>query len=308
VVAAICFGTLGPLSRFAADAGFTAVSFAVWRSISAAVALTAILVVGYRLRRIPATPLRSIARFEWLQLLAMGLFVAGTTLGLFFAFERTSIAIALMVFYTFPIIVAAAAVPIYGEHLDARKIGAIGLASVGLLLLLATPADGETASIDPAGVFFALCASLCQVGFALVGARGFRSVPSLQSAALARGFSLGSYVVLMFPVLLFLGQAPSLTEPLGSAEAWLIILFAGVISAGLPAVLQISGYRRIGPSRGAVLMLVEPLTGVVLAALLLAERPAPLQLVGGLLLLSGAALAQLRPTSKQPLQRPLTTE
>jgi drug/metabolite transporter (DMT)-like permease len=45
-------------------------------------------------------------------------------------------------------------------------------------------------------------------------------------------------------------------------------------------------------------MLVEPVTGVALAALLLAELPTPLQLSGGLLVLVGAALVQLAPVSR----------
>jgi drug/metabolite transporter (DMT)-like permease len=49
-------------------------------------------------------------------------------------------------------------------------------------------------------------------------------------------------------------------------------------------------------------MLVEPIVGILLAALLLAERPGPLQLVGGLLVLAGSFLAQLdrRPASEAP--------
>lgn len=291
------FGTLGPLARFAADAGFTPVSFAMWRSLSAAIALAGALAVGVALGRMPTTRLGAISRLAWLQLAAMGLFVAGTTLGLFFAFERTSIAVALMVFYTFPIIVAVAAVPVYGEHLGARKIGAIAMASVGLVLLLIAP-EGAAAGIDPAGVLFAFVASLCQVGFALVGGRGFRSVPAFQSATIARVVSLGVYVVIVLPLLVLLDEASSLAEPLRSAEAWALILAAGVVGAALPAVLLIAGYRRVGPTRGAVLMLVEPLTGVLLAALLLAEQPTPLQLAGGVLVLAGAAIVQLAPVAR----------
>jgi drug/metabolite transporter (DMT)-like permease len=44
-------------------------------------------------------------------------------------------------------------------------------------------------------------------------------------------------------------------------------------------------------------MLVEPVTGVLLAALLLAEQPALVQLAGGVLVLVGAALVQLTPAA-----------
>lgn len=306
VVAAVGFGTLGPLARFAGDVGFTAVSFALWRATSAAVALLVFLALGVALGRVPATRLRAITRLEWLQLAAMGGFVAGTTISLFFAFERTSIATALIVFYTFPVWVALAAVPLLGEHLGRRKLSAIGLAGVGLVLLLVSP--GASGDIDAIGVGLALVASLCQTGFALVGAGGFRSVPPLQSAALLRLFSLTIYGLLLVPLLVLLGQGHTVVEPVGSAEAWVLILTAGIIGAAIPAVLIIAGYRRLGPTRGAVLMLVEPVTGVFLAMLLLAEQPTALQLVGGVLVLIGAALVQLAPVSRPAPETAPATE
>ena len=305
--AAVGFGILGPLARFASDAGFTAVSFALWRATASATALVVFLALGVALGRVPTRRLTAIGRLEWLQLLAMGAFVAGTTISLFFAFERTTIAAALIVFYTFPVWVALAAAPVFGEHLGPRKLAAMALSGVGLVLLLASPSEAEDGAIDLIGVGLALAASLCQTGFALVGAGGFRSVPPLQSAALLRTFSLLIYLLALVPLLILLGQGATITDPLGSVEAWMLILTAGVLGAAIPAVLIISGYRRVGPTRGAVLMLVEPVTGVFLAALLLAEQPTLLQLAGGLLVLIGAALVQLAPVSRPaPETQPAT--
>ena len=236
VVAAIGFGTLGPLARFASDVGFTAVAFALWRATSSVVALVVFLALGVMLGRVPTTRLRSISRVEWLQLAAMGGFVAGTTISLFFAFERTTIATALIVFYTFPVWVAIAAVPFFGEHLGRRKSAAIALSGVGLVLLLTSP--GASDGIDPIGVGLALLASLCQTGFALVGAGGFRSVPPLHSAALLRLFSLSIYGVLLVPLLVLLGQGHTVLEPIDSAEAWVLILTAGIVGAAIPAAVS----------------------------------------------------------------------
>ena len=307
VVAAIGFGTLGPLARFASDIGFTAVSFAFWRATSSVIALLVFLAIGVAIRRVPFTNLRDISGKEWIQLAVMGGFVAGTTISLFFAFERTTIATALIVFYTFPAFVAIAAVPLFGEHLGGRKVAAIALSGLGLVMLLAAPTEGD-GGIDLIGVGLALVASLCQTGFALVGTGGFRSVPALQSAATLRSFSALIYAFLLVPLLVLLGQGSTITEPLDSAEAWLLILTAGVIGAAIPAVLIIAGYRRIGATRGAVLMLVEPVTGAFLAALLLAEQPTLVQLAGGVLVLVGAALVQLTPVSRPQATTPPTAE
>ncbi len=297
-VAAVGFGLGGPLARAAGDIGFNAVTFAFWRSAGSVAALVAMLLVGVAVGRLPRVPLRSIRRLEWLQLVAMGLFVAGTTLGLFLSYERSTIALTLIVFYTYPVIVAVAAVRIYGEPLTARRLSAILLASFGMALVVLGPGAIDAGGVDLLGILFALGAAACQTGYALVAARGFASVPSFQAAALLRGVSLLSYLVVLLPLLLFIGDGERLLGPLDGIDAWLLIVIAGVFSAALPTAGLVAGYRRVGPTRGAVLMLLEPLTGVLLAAILLAERPAPIQLLGGLLVLTGAVLVQLVPTNR----------
>jgi drug/metabolite transporter (DMT)-like permease len=309
VFAAIGFGMLGPLARFAADEGFSPVSFAVWRSMASVATLVLLLAAGVAVGRLRTTRLSTITRLEWVQLAAMGGFVAGTTLSLFWAFERTTIALTLIVFYTFPVMVAIAAVPLYGEHLGIRKAAAIALAVVGLILLLLAPdPDGAGLGLDGLGVLFAFGAALCQVGYALVGARGFASVPAFQSATVLRLFSLLLYGIVLVPLLLLLGEGADLTQPLGSIAAWALIIAAGAIAAALPTALLVAGYRRVGPTRGAVLMLVEPVTGVILAALLLAEQPTTVQLAGGCLVLAGAALVQLAPVSRSTSEAQPTAE
>jgi drug/metabolite transporter (DMT)-like permease len=296
-LAAMGFGIGGPLAREAGEVGFNGATFAFWRSFGSVVALALMLAVGIAIQRAPTVPLRSIGRLDWLQLVAMGLFVAGTTLGLFLSFERTTIALTLIVFYTYPIIVAVAAVRIYAEPLGLRRLAAILLASVGMVLVVIGPEDGAGAAASVLGIVFALVAAACQTGYALTASRGFASVPTFQAATLLRGFSLVAYLLLLLPLIYLIGDGDRLVGPLDGADAWILIIVAGVFSAALPTAGLVAGYRRVGPTRGAVLMLLEPVTGVLLAALWLAERPAPIQMLGGLLVLVGAALVQLAPTS-----------
>ncbi len=81
-----------------------------------------------------------------------------------------------------------------------------------------------------------------------------------------------------------------------SPAAWLAILFAGAIGAGLSKVALLRGVRRVGGTRSSVLMLVEPITGVLLAALVLSQPFGAPELIGGAGVLVGAMLAQ-RPAS-----------
>lgn len=299
VFAAAGLGTLGPLARFASDVGFSAAGFASWRAVSSVVALAAMLLIGLRMRRVATVAWASTTRLERIQLAAMGVFVTGTTLGLFSAFERTTIALALIVFYAYPTFVALVAVRLYGEPLGAARLGAILLATFGMALVVVSPLlGGGEVGIDLVGVAFALVAAACQAGYALTASRGFASVPALQASTLVRGFAMLLYLVFVVPGILLVGDGGGLLEPLGRADAWVLIVVAGAIGAALPTAALLAGYRRVGPTRGAVLMLFEPVVGVLLAALLLAERPAGLQLVGGLLVLVGAGLVQVLARSR----------
>jgi drug/metabolite transporter (DMT)-like permease len=302
VLAAIGFALGGPLARAAGDLGFNGTTFAFWRAAGSVAALALLVAIGTTIGRLGQVPLASIRRMEWLQLMAMGLFVAGTTLGLFIGFERTTIALTLIVFYTYPVIVAVAAVRLYAEPLGLRRAAAILLASFGMLLVVLGP-GASGSGVDLLGVLFALGAAACQTGYALVASRGFASVPAFQAAMLLRGFSLLAYLLVLVPLVLLMGDTERLLGPLAGPDAWVLIVIAGVFSAALPTAALVAGYRRVGPTRGSVLMLLEPVTAALLAAWWLAERPAAIQLLGGLAVLAGAALVQLMPSRHRQAER-----
>jgi drug/metabolite transporter, DME family len=308
-IAAAGFGTLGPLARFANEAGLSAASFATWRAIVAVLVMGGLLVVLVHRRRAPSTPWAAVPGRERFQLVAMGLFVAGTTISLFYAFERMSIALALTFFYVYPTVVAVIAVRSHGESLGARRVAAIALASVGMLLVVLAPElEQGSLRIDPVGVAFALAGGACQAAYALTAARGYASVPAFQAATLIRVFAVAVYAILLVPLVILVDGPAQLTAPLVAADAWPLIVVAGTLGAALPTTALVAGYRVVGPTRGAILMLFEPVVGVLLAVLLLAERPAPLQLLGGALVLVGAGLAQLRPPVDAGATRPAVAE
>ncbi len=103
------------------------------------------------------------------------------------------------------------------------------------------------------------------------------------------GIAALGYVV----IALVTGAGAGLLAPLASRDALVPVLLAGFIGAAIPTVAFITGIRILGAPRAAILATLEPVVGVVLAALLLAEQPAALQLVGGALILVAAALLQV---------------
>jgi drug/metabolite transporter (DMT)-like permease len=287
VLAAVCFATLGPLSRFAEEAGVTSLALVTWRA-----GLGAAVMVGFigarwaagiaRPVRIGAIPRRD----RWFML---GATVANAVLNLsvFVAFTRISIALALLVFYLYPAIVAVVSVIWFGERLDRRRWLALGVSCAGLVLVLA--GAGGIGEIDALGVLLAFVGGLAQVFFVLAARHGFAHVPGPQAAGLTMAGAFTIYLIVSAAI----GTLPPLAVPTSSLAALWPVLLAGVIGAGVPTVAYITGIRLLGPSRAAILATLEPVVAVGLAAWLLAELPTLLQLVGGLLILVAAVLLQL---------------
>jgi drug/metabolite transporter (DMT)-like permease len=74
------------------------------------------------------------------------------------------------------------------------------------------------------------------------------------------------------------------------------LLFTGIAAAAIPSFGFLVGIRLIGGTRVGILMLFEPVVGVALAALLLHEGLAPIQVAGAIAILAAAILLQRAPT------------
>ncbi|MCG6574448.1 EamA/RhaT family transporter [Pseudomonas sp. AF32] len=81
-------------------------------------------------------------------------------------------------------------------------------------------------------------------------------------------------------------------EPLGGLDArqWLSLLYLGVLGSALAYIAWYDGIRRIGATRCGVFIALNPLTAVLLGALLLDERLTTLMGLGGGLILAGIFL------------------
>ena len=95
-------------------------------------------------------------------------------------------------------------------------------------------------------------------------------------------------------VTLLLGAGAQLAAPLDDPGLWSWVLLAGVLGAAVPGVALMMGIRAVGPSRAAILMMLEPVVAVLLAGAFLAEEPSPLQIAGGAMVVAAAASRETR--------------
>jgi drug/metabolite transporter, DME family len=283
------FGMLGPLSRFAYDAGMEPTSFVAWRAMIGFLALGAF--VTWRVRR-GATRLIS---FRALSVRARGALLAaaaaGTILNLcmFIAFDRITIALALLGFYTYPAMVAIANVLLGRERMDRTRAAALALALAGMIAVVASqldPAGGIR--LDVIGVGLALGAAVSNTVFVVLARDGYPEVPTEQAMTtvlLASG--IGALLVAAVA-----SGVDALSFPISSPGVLPLLAFTGIAAGAIPSFGFLTGIRLIGGTRAGILMLFEPVVGVALAAWLLAEPLVPVQAVGAAAILGAAVLLQ----------------
>jgi drug/metabolite transporter, DME family len=159
----------------------------------------------------------------------------------------------------------------------------MALALVGLGLLVGEPARGASAAATLAGAGLAVASA---AGFAVVSVVAARPVPGLGDLATTGfGFTLGGLLLLPLAGLTVgAGFRP------GAAAVGLLAGLATVPTAAA-YTLYFRGVRGAGAGLGALTTLLEPLTGAVLAALLLGDRLGTGGIAGAVLLVAAVALA-----------------
>lgn len=290
VVAAAGFGTLSLSARRLGEYDITALPYVTWRAVTGGglVLLLFLGLVAAGRARVPA--LATVPGGQRWALLAAGVCGAVTNLAAFSALELTTVALMLIVFYTFPAIVTIGAVRLYGERIDGRRALALALSSAGLLLVVLAPVLGQSGiSVNLWGVALALIAAVGQAAFLLIAGRGFSSVPSMLSTAVVMLSAGVIYVVLVLAA----GQVSAVAIPFEVPAAWPWIVLTATVGAAIPTMSLVSATRRIGPGRTSILMMLEPVVGVLLAGIFLAEHPSPWQLLGGVMVITAGVVLQL---------------
>jgi drug/metabolite transporter (DMT)-like permease len=293
IAAAAGFGLLGPLARFAYDAGLDPLSFVAWRAAFGTLVVVAF--AWWRISRgrafVAPWRLSASARVAFAVACVTGLIL---NIAMFVAFDITTVAIVLLGFYTYPAFVAGYEIARGREPLDGVRVTALGLSLGGMVLVVAGGLTGAAGvRVEPLGVALALLAAVCQTVFIVVSRNGYTALPTEQ----AMGWILGVTMVVCAVLALVVGGAGALALPLGDSSALALAAVAGIFAAGIPSILFLTGIRSIGGTRTGVLMLFEPVVGVGLAALLLDEPISPVQALGCLAVLAAAIVLQRSSTA-----------
>jgi drug/metabolite transporter (DMT)-like permease len=267
------FGAMAIFGKLAYDEGATVGTLLAVRFALAAALFWAIVFATGAMREARALPRRDVG-------FGLGLGAAGyaAQAGCFFAALQTIDASLLsLLLYTFPAMVAAAAVALGRERMNARRLTALALASGGLVLVLA---GAGTGALDPLGVALGLGAAVIYSTYILTS-EGIAG--RLRPTVLAAFVCTGAAVSLTVGSTLLGELRPG--ELTVAGWGWLAGI--AVVSTVAAVGLFFAGLSRVGPTAASILATVEPLVTVLLAFLVFGETLGPAQLAGGALVVAG---------------------
>lgn len=286
--AGIALGTLGPVSNIAYAAGMSSPTFAALRATIGAAVLGIVLLATHAER----VPLRALTSRDRLLLGLTAVAQAALSLALFAAYRAMAVAPVVAVYFCYPLLVTGASVALGRERFTALRAVALTVALAGLIVVV-LGGNGGSGSVSAVGIALAGIAAGCQATYLVASRSGFTRVPAQQATGGILG--IAAVIIWLVAVPAELVSAHPLAW-IASPVAWLAIGTAGILGAALAKVWMLRGVRRVGGTRAAVLMLAEPITGVLLAAVVLGQGLTGIQLIGSVAVLGGALLAQ-RPAS-----------
>ena len=286
------------------DAGLNSLDIATWRFALAA----PLFWLMVRALRMPAgnKPLP-----RW-RLLGMGTLLAMAAVGTFWGFERIPAGTFVVLFYTYPAIVAILSA-LMGERLPAAGWGALVLTTIGIVLTV--PDFGQGIGNDNlVGVLLALITALIVAIYFILSSRVLKGHIALGAAS--AWTTTGALLFLLILIPFRAAQMPGdfsahFTEivfsmPLLAArspngmELWLRLLGIATISTVLGGFFLTIGIQKVGAPRASIIGTVEPILTLIFTRVFLSEEMQPVQLIGGAFIIASVLLLQLGSRIKVP--------
>jgi drug/metabolite transporter (DMT)-like permease len=210
-------------------------------------------------------------------IVAMGaLGYVGQSVCYFVALQYAQASLVALLLYLYPAFVTVLAALWLAERLTLVKGAALVLCLGGSALMVGG-GHGE-----PIGIALALTAAVVYSLYIVAGARLTRHVDPLATTAIVC-LSAAAVFCAVSIVRIFMGAPPQLpTTPL----SWAALVAIALISTVTAMLAFFAGLTRLGAARTSMLSTLEPVVTVLLAAILLGERLAPLQWAGGVAVLA----------------------
>jgi DME family drug/metabolite transporter len=278
--AASIWGTLGIFAKMLYAEGVSFEALVAFRATVGWMAVLAFLLItgGAQWLKVPGWDLAFLVP---LGVIGIGAFY----LLYFYTVQESTVGTAAILLYSSPAFVVVLARLFLGEALGTVKVVALLLTTFGIFLVVGAYAPASL-EVSPTVLATGLLSGLTYGLYSIFG----RPVAERLSPPV-----ILSYALFFGAALLVIAALPTLGTLAGlSFGSYALLAMLAVVHTTLAFALYTFGLGRLGAGRAAIVATVEPVVAGTLGTVLLGEDLTVPKAVGGVLVISGAALAQVR--------------
>lgn len=275
LIISLLFGTIGTFSRFI-DLPSSVICFG--RASLAVISIVVILLLKKQ-------------KVDWVAIKRNFHLIAATGLCMcinwgcqFEAFKHTTIATATLCYYIQPVFFIIMAVIIFREKLSNKKMLCVITAFAGMVLVSGVLKVGFNFS-ELEGVIYAIVGAFFYAVI-LILTKQFKDVSTFDSTLV----QLTVTTVIMLPYIF-------ITEDMGSlsvdAKGLICLIILGVVHTGIAYSVYFRTVQNLDAQTVGIISYIDPVTAVLLSALLLKEPLTIITIIGAVMILGATAVSEL---------------
>lgn len=253
IISGIVFGCMPLLAKIVFNNGGNPINLSFWRFFIAIFPLYIII------KRNKNVSLR-LTKVEVKQVIILGIVgYAGTAVSLFLSYNYISTGMASTLHFVYPIIVILGYSFFYKQKINIVKFVSVIICTIGIFLLY----DGSE-SVSLLGILLAFISGLTYAFYVLyIDSSGLKTMNPIKLTLYLS--IVGALVMFFFSIIS--GEFTMALNPMG----WLFtVILSVVIALGAVSLLNV-GIKLIGPQSASILGTLEPITSVIIGALVFNE-------------------------------------
>jgi len=282
VAAALLWAISGTASKFIFSSGISPIELVQFRSAGSAVLL--VFVIGVQKSFLLKIAPKNIGYFALL-----GALLAVTQFTYLFAISKTLVAVAILLQYQAPLVVALYTLVVLREKLALATVVAIICSLLGCYLVVGAYSL-NILSMSKAGIISGLCSAVTFALYTITSESGMRTHSPW--TVLFYAFTVAAIILnIIYPPFHALGRSHAL-------ETWWWIFFVTLFGTILPFAFYNLGIQRIRPTHASIAATLEPIAAAIISYVFLGEVLELWQIIGVILVITAIIILQQKPHNK----------
>ena len=206
---------------------------------------------------------------------------------LFEAYNYTSVSTATLCYYMAPTIVVLLSPILFREPITLRKGICAAVAVVGMVFVSGVIENGLPSISEIKGVLFGLGAAVLYASVVIIN----KKLPGIDPFE-KTVIQLGSSALVLIPYLLVTGERIPANL---SGTAVIMLLIVGLVHTGIAYAMYFGSVDGLQAQTVAILSYLDPITALVLSALVLHEKMTIYGVIGAVLIIGAALVSETEP-------------